>query len=200
MVISLFLDFRFLLDFLFLLLWLLIDFSRLLFEVDGLVDNKNISWFAWDLLENFLLLFFFLFYILWLFIRLIIFFLVFFLVFLWSSSWFTSSVALDLPLDLLALLSSSLAWVWISEIEITIEFVTAWAAGLVLGLMFVLVLPLQITPKVDVVLFPELIFINLSPHQVFHFGPPFGPKAYSFNGCFVWGTLLWLLLVDLLGR
>lgn len=164
------------------------------FHLHGLVYDKNIIGFYWDLLVNSLSFMLYLrntfrFLLFWLFrMRAFLFH------FFWPAPRSWCSVSFDFSLYFLAFLPSSLAWVWISQIEITVEFISSRTAGLVFGLVLIFIFAFQITSKINIISFPELIFVNFPLHQIFHFGSSLGPKVHGLEGRLYRRTFLRLLI------
>lgn len=88
----------------------------------------------------------------------------------------------------MALLPAPFARVRICQVEIAVELVSAGTAGLVIGLVLVLVPAPEVPSEVDIILIPELILINSALDEVFHFGAPLGPKPHGLDGSFYGGA------------
>jgi len=102
------------------------------------------------------------------------------------------------------------AYIGICEIKITIEFISTWAAGLVVFLVVRIFRSIQVSSEIVLVFFPKLVLAMLSLDELFHAGASFFAEGHAFDSRFydfgrpsrwligaIWMWWGWLMMLTL---
>lgn len=102
-----------------------------------------------------------------------------------------------------ALLPSSLADIWISEVEIAIELISARTASLVIFLIILIFRVIKPTPEVSLISVPKHVIFSLPLHQLFHTSATTCSEGHGLDGGFddligpSWGLGGWIFFIML---